>query len=585
MTTLRRISLSLIVYFILGCQPQSSPSPGTPVETNPAPVVGDASKSFGGSTNIGGGGNGLEAEWSYVSQELEKNLRRLVVSRLDSTTLIKIRTQVPELIKKAKIEFKDYPLILGTELPDQDNPSDLKTDSAMTCESVLLEKNLQSERDAINFKEAVKIKVSRKRFQCYTSQSMAIKRLVLHEYLGLMGIYENTNGQTDYKITNQLLEEIEKLDPIDNGLEKVEVKSCEDLQNIGLDPKEVKVTDQFEPWEFPEKRWVLTKDLDCSSSRTWSEGRGFKSRVLNGVFDGNGYTISNLYMGQRDEMTAPTATVVSAKTGRITALQQSSHMTALFSYVCTRCSIVNFQLENADFVSQALLVVQNSGRISNVKVSGKIKTAEIRKTTWDVEVNVLAGLVSYNYGTIKNAVADVEISNPRISNAMTSMGGLVGNNMGIILDSSVKTRIQGEGTVGGLVGNNQGVIQNSSAQLYIKSRSVIGVGGLVGVNTKSGSIIKSSSSGKIEIGKFEKGLPSVGLSAPYIPFGGLVAENAGSVSESKANVDICGNFSGMPKIYEMQLEAKADPLVTYTPENASVINSSGTGVVSSECSN
>tara|TARA_B110001454_G_scaffold28073_1_gene27442 strand:+ start:33849 stop:35603 length:1755 start_codon:yes stop_codon:yes gene_type:complete len=584
MSLWRWIIFSLTLLLFLSCSPKKSDPGGPAADTPPAPE-GDGSKSYGGSTNIGGGGNGLEAEWKYIAQELEKNLRRLVVSHVDATIFKKIRSQLPELIQKAKIEFKDYPLILGTELSDQDNPSNLKTNPSTQCEQVLSEKNLEKERDAINFKDSVKIKVSRQRFQCYATQSMAIKRLVLHEYLGLLGIYEKTGAQTDYKVTNLLLAEMDKLDTVDSGLEKVEVKTCDDVQKIGLDPKDIKVTDQFEPWEFPEKRWILMSDLDCTSSRQWDDGRGFKARVLNGVFDGNGFKISNLYLGQRNEITGPTATVVSTKMGRITALQQPAHMTALFSYVCTRCSIVNLQLENADFVSQALLVVQNSGRISNVRVSGKIRTAEVTKTTWDVELNVMAGLVSYNYGTIKNTSADVDISNPRISNVLTSMGGLVGNNLGIIVDSSATSRIIGEGIVGGLVGDNQGAIQNSSAKSNITSRSVLIVGGLVGANRPTGSIIKSSSTGKIEVKKFEKALPSAGVLEPRIPFGGLVGDNSGTVSESTANVEICGNFSGMPKLYNMQLEVESNPLVTRTHDGGSVVNSNGNGKTVPECPN
>jgi hypothetical protein len=156
----------------------------------------------------------------------------------------------------------------------------------------------------------------------------------------------------------------------------------------------------------------------------------------------------------------------------------------------------------------------------------------------------------------------------------------VGVNFGLILNSSSSGILFGEGTVGGLVGENQSVIQSSLSDISIQTRSVLAVGGLVGLNNQSGLITNSTAKGKISIQKFSKALPSADIRGDSIPFGGLVGFNDMSVVGSNAEVEICGTFEGMPTLYQKTLKANRNALIG---ENRSMQNSQGTGSIEDHC--
>lgn len=124
------------------------------------------------------------------------------------------------------------------------------------------------------------------------------------------------------------------------------------------------------------------------------------------------------------------------------------------------------------------------------------------------------------------------ISNLTINRSATNTVALFGStaSTAIIQNLNLTSEaVTGSSTVGGLVANNAGKIINSSAAVTLSSAGGT-VGGLVG--TSSGSINNSSSSGTITVSSSSK-----------TNFGGLVGINSGSVSNSfsTATINVNGN--------------------------------------------
>ena len=131
----------------------------------------------------------------------------------------------------------------------------------------------------------------------------------------------------------------------------------------------------------------------------------------------------------------------------------------------------------------------------------------------------------HDEGTINNVRAEnVSIDGD------SRVGGLVGNNQGILSNSSATGSVIGSREfVGGLVGyNDDGTVHESSATTSVTSSSWY-VGGLVGINNFGGTVTKSYATGSV------KGSDDVG---------GLVGRNINSgsnVSESYATGSIKGS--------------------------------------------
>ena len=131
---------------------------------------------------------------------------------------------------------------------------------------------------------------------------------------------------------------------------------------------------------------------------------------------------------------------------------------------------------------------------------------------------MFGGLVASNFvgGTINGSSANVQFTGT--GGLSAGVGGLVGQNIGTISQSSATGNVSGVYRVGGLVGFNSGTISQSYAtgQTDNTSGGAI-VGGLVGQN--NGTITQSYARGQ------------VGSGHPLISAGGLVGVNSGTISE------------------------------------------------------
>ena len=166
------------------------------------------------------------------------------------------------------------------------------------------------------------------------------------------------------------------------------------------------------------------------------------------TFDGNGYTISNLYINRVDE-----------------------HQVGLFGLVGDSI-IREIGLVDADVSGLAIvggLTGITAGTIKDSYVTGRVSGA--------VYVGGLAGWTDYTS----------EISGSRFSGTVTgretdgeAVGGLVGYQDGVIRDSSATGSVSGDNYVGGLAGENEGYIVASHSSADVTGN--VGVGGVAGVN-------------------------------------------------------------------------------------------------------
>jgi filamentous hemagglutinin family protein len=152
------------------------------------------------------------------------------------------------------------------------------------------------------------------------------------------------------------------------------------------------------------ENYVLASNIDASGTVTWNAGSGFapigtSSAPFTGRFNGQGNTISNLFINR------PTTTSAGDTTG-------------LFGYV------------------------GSVGVIQNIGLTGGGVTGE----------NDVAALVGTNYGSIQNSYA----TGPVIG--WSDVGGLVGYNAGVVSGSHAAGAVTGSSNFGGVVGLNSGSV-------------------------------------------------------------------------------------------------------------------------------
>ena len=220
----------------------------------------------------------------------------------------------------------------------------------------------------------------------------------------------------------------------------------------------------------------------------WNDSAGWKpipsSSYANyyAAFDGNGYTIANLYIDRPD----------------------AEYPIGLFGVFARSlkhgAAIRNVVLDGVDVTGNddvGGLVGLNYGTISGSTVSGTVSGNDYvgglvgvndRATTYFSD-----GRVETREGTITNSAASGTVS------GNDNVGGLVGLNYGSISYSETSGDVSGNDNVGGLVGWNArannivGTISNSTAEGDATGRFY--VGGLVGLN--AGTIEDSTASGNV----------------------------------------------------------------------------------------
>ena len=209
----------------------------------------------------------------------------------------------------------------------------------------------------------------------------------------------------------------------------------------------------------------------------------------------------------------------------------------MFAYLSAEAEVRNLNLLNVNVRGRSgvgSLAGYNAGTIADIIASGEVNG--------DSEVG---GLVGYNQGTIRESHAeDILVAGHNADAGYNiQIGGLVGRNrntaivkdgvaiQGIIENSSAEGRVSGNAHIGGLVGDNEGIVLGSNADVAVngiassdsESRSI---GGLVGYNFNK--IFNSYAVGDVS-GDYNVG----GLAGSNYINTAVVDEDINSISEGR----------------------------------------------------
>ena len=232
----------------------------------------------------------------------------------------------------------------------------------------------------------------------------------------------------------------------------------------------------------------LTTNLDFSGSQ-WENPTGGTyagTRVTGGwvpigtfacIFDGNGYTISNLYTvrGSGVGLFGAVGVAVIRDLGLLDVAVTSSGSGAggLVGSISGTGIIENCYVSGA--VSGSLVLgglvgsISGTGSIENCYVSGAVSGSIIVG-------GLLGSISSSGTGTIKNCY-----TSGTVTGTGSSVGGLVGSGSAVIEESYVTGVVIGTSNAGGLVGFSTGSIENCYVSGAVTGTS--NVGGLVGSGT------------------------------------------------------------------------------------------------------
>lgn len=277
----------------------------------------------------------------------------------------------------------------------------------------------------------------------------------------------------------------------------------------------------------------LTANIDLSEIEMLPIGN--EKTPFSGTFDGNGFIISNLYI----------------------ALDSNSQNVGLFGII-SGAKLKNITLDNISVTGGSIVggltgIAKDASKITGCHVSGKVEvsgTSYIRQTDAGGLVGINDAVTDDSTGKTTASVidnctaeADVTADAGNIDEA-GHVGGLVGLNKGMILNSSAFGTVTGGNTTGGFVGSNYGgSIYSSSAAGDVSGAYT--VGGFAGSAGLYSFIQNSYSTGNVTAlgnsgsnfggfagsvsGKLKNCISSGSLSAGYSYNGGFAGYFDGTV--------------------------------------------------------
>ncbi len=281
---------------------------------------------------------------------------------------------------------------------------------------------------------------------------------------------------------------------------------------------------------YLDKYFILVADIDLNVA-PYNTGDGWEpigtgSNPFTGSFDGNGYTIRNLYINRPSSYPAGLFGRISGNIRRV-GIEGGSvtglyYVGALVGYnaggtISDSYSTVSVYAQSE--VVGGLVGYNYGGTITNSYASGNVTAA--------ASAYYIGGLVGVNTGTItsKGTITNC-YSTGNVTSTGDYVGGLVGHNYrGDITTSYATGIVEGKQRVAGLVGSSwYGEINRSYATGQVTGE--LRVGGLVGNHSTSGIINKSYALGNVN------GVERVG---------GLVGDNHSEIYDSYSTGDVTGN--------------------------------------------
>ena len=315
----------------------------------------------------------------------------------------------------------------------------------------------------------------------------------------------------------------------------------------------------------------------------WTSGDGWLPigvlEPFNAIFDGNGHTISNLYINRSTQFNDP---------GAVGLFGEST-----FGFYWEETEIIIYNIRNIGLINVDVtgnsdvggLVGSNRSAITNSYVTGTV--------SGNFSVGGLVGwndeyiTDSYAVGTVsgRGAVGGLagfldegSIINSYATNTLSgeeSVGGLVGGNFnGTISYSYATGTVSGDNAVGGLAGSNEGNISSSYATGNVSGNESIG--GLAGSGY---DILDSYATGNVSGDKYVGGLAgsASNISGSYATgsvsgdeyVGGLAGE-AHTITASYATGSASGDLyvGGLAGSADTILISYSTGRVTATGENA-----------------
>ncbi|MCC5905962.1 MAG: hypothetical protein JJU13_07150 [Balneolaceae bacterium] len=272
------------------------------------------------------------------------------------------------------------------------------------------------------------------------------------------------------------------------------------------DPYEVSTLSQLnEVRNHLDAHFILVNDINASATSTEEfDPIGTEQEGFSGVFDGDGFEISNL--------------TISSPTQNNKGLFANIEEQGLLRNV----TLTNMDITGDDFAGG--LAGRNNGTIENTAVSGSVTG-----TTF------LGGIVGLNTGTITRSQASVDVTGG------SSAGGIVGWNRddGEVSESYSTGNISGQDRLGGLVGRNEGsasILRSYALGNVTSDNPIPGrIGGLVGASTSSGLISETYAAGEVS----GPG-PNLGQDR-----GGIAGSNTTEIENSYWDTEATGQSDGV----------------------------------------
>jgi hypothetical protein len=301
--------------------------------------------------------------------------------------------------------------------------------------------------------------------------------------------------------------------------------------------------------------YLLVNDIDCSDTVSWNAGAGFISidgvGGFTGTFDGQGYTISDLYIDNNLKDDVGLFGFVTGSISNVNLIDiditGNNEVGGLVGFLEWGGSVDNCNISGEIYGNDYVggLVGFHSGNINNSHTTGSvtgndgvgglvgISDAGNIYNSYSLEdynvngANYVGGLIGYNYGVINNCYT----TGTTIGSG-DAIGGLVGyNDYGsLIINSYAIGEVYGNSYLGGLVGFNANAGYIESSYAIGDVTGVSAVGGLVGYNEYVGFINNCYATGDV-YGDDDNSFT-----------GGLVGVNDGNISNSYAIGEVTGNY-------------------------------------------
>ncbi|GHT66046.1 hypothetical protein AGMMS50239_26880 [Bacteroidia bacterium] len=229
----------------------------------------------------------------------------------------------------------------------------------------------------------------------------------------------------------------------------------------------------------------LIRDIKLTDGTNWQPIGGGDKAPFDGLFDGDGHKITNLFIDRPNTMyniglfgiTGHRAVIqnfgVEIASGGVTGNQRVGGLAGGNFGTISNCYVTGYVEGNMDIGG---LVGVNSSKISNCYVTGNVKGR-----------NGVGGLVGRSSisSEINNCYTTCNVE------GIGTVGGLIATNGNTVNNCYATGNVEGKETVGGLAGVNQSTISNSYATGNVTGKE--NVGRLVGYKLNSSTIVNCDS--------------------------------------------------------------------------------------------